>query len=275
MLVCGCDPLDSARMRGGDTLQCTGFATHQPFDRYFFLQPTREAAAGVGVSRQMLLGSSTASRVPPAYCSRQVGRVLVWVLGNLHRSQQRFYLWTASVHPDHRTCSAGLARILSGESVRSHHVLLHQQHSSRLFSENTLLVTSKLKKKFPAAVLLTLVFPRRQITRSAKRMRRLTRLGGTSNTPAVRRVKGSRHLSLPAAGVVSELWGGSYGSIASICRLVRSGLRLLGSTASTLPFHSVIRIVAPDCWPLLPPVAWWEIEPFVSRDVSHSTPNNR
>ena len=136
-------------------------------------------------------------------------------------------------------------------------------------------VTSKLKKKFPAAVLLALVFPRRQIARSAKRMRRLTRLGGTSNTPAVRRVKGSRHLPLPAAGAVSELWGGSYGSSASICRLVRSGLRLLGSTASTSPFHSVIRIVAPDCWPLLTPVAWWEIEPFVSRDVSHSTPNNR
>ncbi len=122
---------------------------------------------------------------------------------------------------------------------------------------------------------VALVFPRRQIARSAKRMRRLTRLGGTSNTPAVRRVKGSRHLPLPAAGAVSELWGGSYGSSASICRLVRSGLRLLGSTASTLPFHSVIRIVAPDCWPLLTPVAWWEIEPFVSRDVSHSTPNNR
>ncbi len=54
-------------VRGGDTLQCTGFAPHLPFDRYIFL---------------------------------------------------------------------------------------HQQHSSRLFSENTLLVTSKLKKKFPAAVLL-------------------------------------------------------------------------------------------------------------------------
>ena len=46
LLVCGCDPLDSYGVRDGDTLQCTGFATHQSFDRYFFLH---QQQSGLGL----------------------------------------------------------------------------------------------------------------------------------------------------------------------------------------------------------------------------------
>ena len=43
MLACGCDPLDSCGVRGGDTLRGHGFATHRPFDRYYFLHQQRSS----------------------------------------------------------------------------------------------------------------------------------------------------------------------------------------------------------------------------------------
>lgn len=85
MLVCGCDPLDSCGVRGGDTLQCTGFATHRPFDRYFFLQPTRLRPDSNCFPKISCLGSTSLSRVALVFPRRQVQRVEAAFLLNVLR----------------------------------------------------------------------------------------------------------------------------------------------------------------------------------------------